>query len=47
MEKYIPQTINFPADLHRKMVKLAKEQNRSLSGQVVFMLQQVLKEGGK
>lgn len=33
-----PQTIRFPPELHDEMIRLAKQNNRSVSQQVIAML---------
>ena len=38
---YVSTSVRLPGDLHDTLVKLAKQENRSLAGQIIYMLRQL------
>lgn len=40
----IRKSISFPSELHAEIVRLSKENNRSFTRQVVWMLEQIIKQ---
>lgn len=43
--KYVP--LNCPLDLYRQIKTLAKDNERSISAQIIYMIRQQLKEDSK
>ena len=39
MSEFVPVTIRFPRDLHDRIEEIAAEEHRSLSSQVIIMLE--------
>lgn len=46
-ETHVSKTVILPRDIDFKVEQLSKENNRSLSAQIVYMLKQQLKEDSK
>lgn len=46
-EKNVVKTICVDPEVHKEIMKLKKKNKRSYSAQVSFMLQEIIKKGGK